>query len=210
MLRLIPVLIYFFPLAEIFSQEDGITLPRAYPALRYQSIWENSPFEREVVAASPVQFASAFGKTLVLEGLIDDADGPIAYVKDQREKGTYVVTEEASGGHSYRIVSVDFNRDPRASSVTLTNGKESAVIKYANNVMSKAVAQAPSPRVRPTTPQAPQGGAVIFGQESARAPEAVTPNPAAPQGRVTRRRLILPGTQPAQNQPETPPVGQPQ
>lgn len=208
MLRFLLVVYSLLPLKQTFSQGNETTLPRAYPTLRYQNIWENSPFEREVVTASPLQFVSAFGKTLVLEGLIDDADGPIAYVRDQKEKSTYVVTKEASGGHAYRIVSVDFNRDPRASSVTLTNGKESAVIKYANNVMSKAVAGAPTPQPPQsplTTPQAPKGGPVVFGQGKAKAPEAASSNPAAPQGRVSRRRLI-PAAQPAENPLALPPA----
>ncbi len=174
------------------SQEGSAILPQAYPIERYQSVWQSSPFLREVVAVKPMTLSASFGKSLVLVGLVDDMErGPIAYVRDQREERTFVVTKEGADDHGYVIISADQKADPRESSVTLTDGNETARIKYLPVAFTSG-----------RNPAQPQNQAQGQPQQRAVAPpqRAVLPpgTPAPPreqpatETRVGRRRVVLP------------------
>ena len=102
--------------------EDAV-LPTGFPVTRYTAVWENSPFNREVVKAGAKTMESSFAGSLVLEGLVtDDQLGPIAYVRDVREDKPIVITREKSEAHPFTIVSANQVANPEETKVTVTNG----------------------------------------------------------------------------------------
>ncbi len=119
-------------------------LPIAVPVSRYSSIWEKSPFNREVVKiVSTAQF-SALGKNLTLEGIVhDDIVGPIAYVRNLTDNQPLMITSRKSESHPYRIISANEVNDPRDSRVTITDGLDNAEIGYSDNLMTQTIKQAP-------------------------------------------------------------------
>lgn len=136
------------------AAEDSV-LPTGYPVTRYTDIWENSPFNREVVKAAAKTMESSFAGSLVLEGLVtDDTLGPIAYVRDVREDKPIVITREKSEAHSFTIVSANQVANPEETKVTVTDGTESGEIGYVVAKLTQAIA-APAPA--PAAQQQRQG-----------------------------------------------------
>ena len=135
-----------FPLAV--TAEDQLPIQR--PVAQYATIWENCPFNREVVKAVDTQIASTFGRNLALDGLsYDSVIGPIAYLRDLSDNQPFMVTKEKSNNHPYSIVEATETDDPREAKVTVTNGEEIAEIRYTTNLMTKTIAQ---PSTKPATP----------------------------------------------------------
>jgi hypothetical protein len=126
--------------------EDAV-LPTGYPVTRYTAVWENSPFNREVVKAAAKTMESSFAGSLVLEGLVtDDTLGPIAYVRDVREDKPIVITREKSEAHPFTIVSANQVANPEETKVTVTDGTETGEIGYVVAKLTQAIAApAPSP-----------------------------------------------------------------
>jgi hypothetical protein len=135
--------------------EDAV-LPTGFPVTRYTDVWENSPFNREVVKAAAKTIESSFAGSLVLEGLVtDDTLGPIAYVRDVREDKPIVITREKSEAHPFTIVSANQVANPEESKVTVTDGTETGEIGYVVAKLTQAIA-APAP-VAPQQQQQRQG-----------------------------------------------------
>jgi hypothetical protein len=139
--------------APLFA-EDAV-LPTGFPVTRYTDIWENSPFNREVVKAAATTMESSFAGSLVLEGLVtDDTLGPIAYVRDVREDKPIVITREKSEAHPFTIVSANQVANPEETKVTVTNGTETGEIGYVVAKLTQAIAApAPAPAAQPQTGQ---------------------------------------------------------
>lgn len=156
--RTIIVAIAILPLLAEAQVEN--TLPTSFPVTRYTAIWENSPFTREVVKVVERKIVSSFANALNLEGLVnDDERGPVAYVKDITENKTLVITTEpdpSENGHPYTIVSADLLKNPQETVVTITDGNETAEIGYAENALTRTIAQdrPPEPQEKPDPRQA--------------------------------------------------------
>lgn len=131
------------------AQEEKV-LPDSFPVTRYTAVWENSPFTREVVKVVERKVISSFGNSLTLEGLInDDERGTVAYVKDITENETLIITSKPdpkTDGHPYTIVSADLVSDPQSSTVTITDGNETAEIGYAENALTRTIRQEAPPQ----------------------------------------------------------------
>lgn len=152
---LLPLLLLATVFAELHAEES--VLPTGYPVTRYTDIWENSPFNREVVKAVAKTMESSFAGSLVLEGLVtDDTLGPIAYVRDVREDKPIVITREKSEAHPFTIVSANQVANPEETKVTVTDGSETGEIGYVVAKLTQAIA-APAP-VAPTQQRQGQGG----------------------------------------------------
>lgn len=201
------------------GQESADTLlPVAFPVTRYTAIWEDSPFEREVVKPVVNTVPSTFAQSLVLEGLVnDDRRGPVAYVRDNRDNLSLVVTKEPSGTASnpYTVVSAKLSRKPEESKVTITDGKETAEIGFVVASLTQAIAApapAPAPArqsrtekpdkasIRPSTPPGlvapgaiPPGGAGIDAATPNDEPTSLTPALDKLDSEPRRRRVPLPG-----------------
>lgn len=118
------------------------TLPTGFPVTRYTAIWENSPFNREVVAAAVKTIESSFAQSLVLEGVInDDVKGPVAYVRDKREDKSLVITSAKTDSHPYTIVSANQSRRPEETKITITDGNETGEIGFEVAALTQAIAQ---------------------------------------------------------------------
>lgn len=139
----------FLPAVSL-SQDEGKILPTSYPVSRYTEVWDDSPFNREVVRPVEQTITSSFAKTLVLEGIVnDDTLGPIAYVRDTAEDKPIVITSTARDGHPFTIVSANLVNNPEETTVTVTDGSETGEIRYVAAKLTQAIVQPP--------PQAPQG-----------------------------------------------------
>tara|TARA_R110000850_G_scaffold4834_3_gene21197 strand:+ start:1768 stop:2388 length:621 start_codon:yes stop_codon:yes gene_type:complete len=179
-------------------------LPIEHLPSRYAQVWNNSPFNREVVKYAGATLVSNFGKTLALEGIVhDDRLGPIAYVRDLVDNQPIMVTRTESLLHPYTVVSANQVNDPRESRVTITNGQESAEIGYISNLMTKTIEQ-PARKATSTSPSSPgASGTQPTASSDPPAPKVAgtPPTPAATPGNTAteateatprRRRILLP------------------
>lgn len=124
---------------SVRAEESESVLPSAFPLARYSSEWKNSPFLREVVAPVTQTFESDFAKSIILEGVVqDDQRGTIAYARDTSNKEPLVITSDSQ---PYKIVSAKQSNDPKETSVTITDGKESGSITYITERLTQAIVQ---------------------------------------------------------------------
>jgi len=137
--------------AALPAEEEEV-LPTGFPVSRYTAIWEDSPFNREVVKVAAQTIQSSFAQTLVLEGIVnDDTIGPIAYVRDVAEDRPLVITNAASEAHPYTIVTANQTNNPEETKITLTDGKETGEIGYVVTKLTQAIAQ-PAVAAQPNRP----------------------------------------------------------
>jgi hypothetical protein len=123
------VIVFLFPLAQGWSDEQ--ILPRGHPVTRYASIWENSPFLREISDSKMLVVSSSFGKHLALEGVISDNKiGVIAYVRDVETGLFLTISEEPGNSHLYFVTSASISSNPGLTWVRISNGSESAELGY--------------------------------------------------------------------------------
>jgi hypothetical protein len=160
------------PPAEV--EED--TLPTGFPVTRYTAIWENSPFNREVIPAVAQTIESSFARAIVLEGVInDDEKGPVAYVRDTREDKPLVITTAKTESHPFTIVSAKQSNRPEETKITITDGKETGEIGFEAAALTQAIAQPvsaappqkagkPDPRGGNQQPNFQQGAGQVGGQ----------------------------------------------
>ena len=133
----LPIFVFF---SSAVAAEDQLPIQR--PVSQYAPIWENCPFNREVVKAVDPQIASSFGRNLALDGLsYDSVIGPIAYLRDLSDNQPFMVTKDKSDTHPYSIIEATETDDPREARVSVTNGEEIAEIRYTANLMTKTIAQ---------------------------------------------------------------------
>lgn len=151
MRRCLPILLVsVMPALPVLAQDN--LLPTPYPVNRYTDIWENSPFNREVIKEVVTGPQTSFSQNLVLEGVVtDDTRGTVAYVRDIREDKPLVITSNETDGHPYRVVGANQEHDPEKTKVTITDGKETGEIGFNAQKLTQAIAvPAPAP--------APAGG----------------------------------------------------
>lgn len=130
------------PVADPMPEFTEDTLPTGFPVARYTAIWENSPFNREVIPAAPKTLESSFAGALVLEGVInDDEKGPVAYVRDTREDKPLVITTAKNETHPFTIVSAKQAKRPEETKITITDGSETGEIGFQAASLTQAIAQ---------------------------------------------------------------------
>jgi len=140
--------------AVIGQDEKEVIIPSAFPVSRYQEEWNNSAFHREVVAkAVEKKIGPSFASSLRLEGLVMDSQGPIAYVRNTTDNKPMVITKSKADNAAYWIVDANLQANPSETSITISNGTETAEVKY-----EAAMLTAPIKTSRPTTK--PTGKAV--------------------------------------------------
>jgi hypothetical protein len=167
------------------------TLPTGFPVNRYTAIWENSPFNREVIPAVAQTIESSFARAIVLEGVInDDEKGPVAYVRDTREDKPLVITTAKSDSHPFTIVSAKQSNRPEETKITITDGNETGEIGFEAASLTQAIAQpvpaAPQQKAGKGDPRAgglPQPNAMQgAGQVAAQGGGGAQPGGARPAG----------------------------
>lgn len=205
------------PLPCLWSEDD--VLPTAHPVSRYTEIWENSPFNREVIKTASETITSDFAQTLTLEGIVnDDTLGTIAYVRDNATNQPLVITSAKSESHPYTIASANLVANPEETKVTLTDGTETGEIGYVIAKLTQPIQQiqpqqqAPDQRARPgSTGEPPPDSLDADAKRQAKPrirgnalnPPADGSNPAPPasitpaldqlDAEPRRRRVPLPG-----------------
>ncbi len=153
-------MVYSFPMIRIalplvlfataVSAQDEEFLPSRFPLDRYSAGWENSPFNREVAKVVVASNSLAFGRGIVLEGVVsDDQTGTIAYARDLVQGILMIITEKSSEEHPFTIKSTSQANDPRETSVTITDGKEQAEIRFESELLTRAITNPSSPSVPP-------------------------------------------------------------
>ena len=95
-MRILPSILLL--VATFTSAEDQLPVQR--PVSQYAKVWEECPFNREVVKAVESQISSTFGKNIALDGLSHDSViGPIAYLRNLSDNQPFMVTKEKSEAH---------------------------------------------------------------------------------------------------------------
>lgn len=124
----------------VFGQDEAeAVIPSSFPVSRYQEEWNHSAFHREVVAqVSEKKIGPSFIDSLKLEGLVMDAKGPVAYVRDTSTNKSLVITK-LKADHSFQIIVANMNPNPGETSVTISNGKETADLKYETSILTAPI-----------------------------------------------------------------------
>lgn len=191
--------------ASKLSGED--ILPTEFPVTRYTALWENSPFNRQVVAAVENRITSTLGINLTLEGLVtDETAGTIAYMRDLKENKFLVVTKEKSESAPFYLIDAKKSSNPAESRVTISDGKDTAEIGFSEGVFTQQIdSPAPAPRDTENKVSAAQAPPTPDASTSGESPTPNTPpspnaepgnEPAADSG-SRRRRILLPSRSPA-------------
>lgn len=106
-------------------------LPRSYPASRYLTIWNNSPFLREVGDPTTIEGEAPATLDVSLEGLvIDENTGAIAYLRDSKTGEFLTATEKPSPLHSFLVMDARPNRDPTLTVVSISDGDRTADLRF--------------------------------------------------------------------------------
>ncbi len=157
MKRLLTITLISLSFAAVRGQEEEDVVPSGYPASRYTSIWENSPFNREVIKAVEQSISSHFAQSLTLEGIVtDDNLGPIAYVRDMTTNQPIVITRVKSESHPYTIVSANLVKNPEETKVMITDGNESGEIGYVIAKLNQPIEQFQQPQQQPQNHPPPE------------------------------------------------------
>lgn len=204
------VAIFALGVSGAIAEEQDI-LPSEFPVTRYAPIWEDSPFNREVVAQINTKPRSAFASNFVLEGLVTDENaGSIAYVRDLSENQFLAITKKKDEKTSLFLVGAKKGTNPAETVVTISDGKETAEIRYAEGVFTKAIEAPPAPKQEdPKSTATTPGGGAARDADKAKAPENTGETPesespqagadesSAPTAERKRPRIILPSKPPA-------------
>ncbi|MBI4024405.1 MAG: hypothetical protein HY360_05450 [Verrucomicrobia bacterium] len=170
------------------------TLPKGYPAERYDPVWKRSPFTLSSVEQETVKVG--FAQQLALVGVAKIGSAETVMIVNKQSQERFTVSEEP-GQHGIRLISIQQNLDPLKVAATLKKGDETAVVRF-DPVLLKA-ASAVQPTVHPpmTTANNPAGAAPALGQPvQVQASPAPSPPQPPPTTNEVRRRIIIPANPP--------------
>jgi len=188
-------------------QAEEKLIPTAILPIKYKSVWENSPFNREVIEAVETVVEDSKNKSLVLEGLIeDDQVGHIAYVRDLATETLMVITSRKSEEHDLVIVSANYTADPGKAKITVYDGKKSSEVAFASTTLTAPIS---APSITSES-RDPKKGKSDTGSLVNR--RTAPGQPAAPRTGSTGTAPSRPGNgtaesiSPDPNQPDSPPI----
>lgn len=169
-------------------------IPTDYPAERYHSLAERSPFTLESVEAAP---PAGFTEDLVLVAIAKIDETPYVTLLNRKTQARQLVTATPNT-EGISVTQMANETNTATAAVTLTKGGETGTVSYDQNLL-KSVPQAPTapppqhtaggqppPPVTPGQPGAPRPPTRVT-------PGGTTPAPTAPR----RRRVIIPAQPPA-------------
>lgn len=160
------------------------SIPKAHPATRYQTIWENSPFELEAPPPTNTAPDAGFVADLSLVGITKVKGKTVVTVLDKKA-GTSFDLREDQPRNSIRLLGVVLNRDPLLTEVKLAKGAETGTLSYDKKSLASAPKRPPQAVAANAQPGTPASQQSVLN----RSPE--NPNPV-----VARRRIISPATSP--------------
>ena len=185
--------VLFGSLANSFAlAEPTEPIPHAYPASRYQTIWENSPFELEAPPPTNTGPESSLSDEFALVGVTRVRGKRVVTLLDKKAGTSFDLREDESR-NDLKILSVIMKADPLLTEVRLSKGSVTGAVGYdKKSVVSvpkrPAQAVAPNPQAgRPGVPSVPGGP-----QQSVLNRSPLNPNPVAPTAAVARRRILAP------------------
>ena len=185
-------------------------LPKLRSVEEYRSEFISSVFLRTLFDSKTLiteeKPETDFGKTLLLDGLVESKNTIMAFLRDQKEKRVIVATSDASPGTDIWIVKANLSDNPRETSVTITNGTDERTLKYGNDRFLKRVRfsskETPNNKRQGTAkvPAKPQPGTTRPPTTNTAPPPQAEP-PVSPdeilEKKTGRPRIVLPKANPS-------------
>lgn len=169
------------PVAE--TAEDSI-VPEPFPVSRYESLWENSPFQIESIA--PPQQSEGLAQRFVLGGILRENGEPVVWIRERATQQSHKVARNVTNNLGLSLVEVsEIMGKQSEATATIRLGGELGVIKFDAAATGSAPGMAmPPPMARPAIPtpiRPAQTGAAIPGQTPGNFPQQAAVNPAMTQ-----------------------------
>jgi len=174
---------------EVDEEPDSDAVPTAYPEDRYLTMWDKNPFLLKTVVVE--QKVESFAKDWALRGIMA-SDGLFQVSIINKVTGKSERLKEGESGKEFRLVSVNYDKNPKKSSVKVSRGNETAELTYdegglsqpvtIQNTQSITAGQDAMPGANQGNPNInPQGGALPPGMQ--RGPNGqIIPTGAQPAG----------------------------
>ena len=191
----------------ISRAEEGV--PKHRNIEEYRSEFISSVFLRTLFDSKTLitdKPETDFGKTLLLDGVVESKSNVMAFLRDQKEKKVIVATTKASPDSTIWILEANLSDNPRETSVTITNGTDRRTLKYGNDRFLKRVRFSSNERPNNNRPANAKGGAPKSQPGTARQPSTtpppqttVEPNPSPDEileKKGNRPKIVLPRTTP--------------
>jgi hypothetical protein len=195
--------------AEEADLDDDLVAP-AFPLLRYEMLWERSPFQLESIA--PPEMSEGLAQRYALTGIAEINGEPIVFVMERATQNRVMVRSDAGEG-DLSLVQVDVQAKYGESTATVRSGAEVGVVKFDATAGMPAIPQVGMPGMpvpgRPAQPGMPQAG---VSQPVPGFPQPVMPGQPAPvqgvPGQPPVPGMPVPPVQP-NGQVQAPQPGQP-
>lgn len=143
------------PAADAPETDDIVS--ESFPVSRYESLWENSPFQIESIA--PPQQSEGLAQRFVLGGILRENGEPVVWVRERATQQSSKVSRNATNNLGLSLVEVEENMEKQAdASVTVKLGNEQGIIKFDTATVGGAPGgpMAPPPMARPAIPMPPR------------------------------------------------------
>ncbi|MCB1231831.1 MAG: hypothetical protein KDN19_16300 [Verrucomicrobiae bacterium] len=122
--------------SSVAEEKPEAAIPQPYPVERYLGVWMKSPFQLEA-AGEVMVTQQSFARDYVLTGLIQDGEKSIAYIQNSKTgETTRIATDEPADG--FELIDAHASPDPRAASVEVRHGNETATLKYGDATFAQA------------------------------------------------------------------------
>ena len=189
------------------SESDEI-VPAPFPVSRYESLWDNSPFQIESIA--PPQQSEGLAQRFVLGGILRENGEPVVWVRERATQQSYQVRRNATNNLGLSLVEVQESMEKQSeASATVRLGNEQGVIKFDTASGSiPGVGMASPPMARPAVPvpfRAPQTSMPVAAPSQPVPGGVVSPNV---QNTTSVPAVSQPGIVPPVPGPPVPPDGQ--
>ena len=143
------------PAADAPETDDIVS--ESFPVSRYESLWENSPFQIESIA--PPQQSEGLAQRFVLGGILRENGEPVVWVRERATQQSSKVSRNATNNYGLSLVEVqEVMTNQIAATATIRLGNEQGIIKFdsAGAVPAMAVAPAMAHPAMPSPPRLPQ------------------------------------------------------
>jgi len=127
---------------DVAQGQAAEAIPKAHPASRYQSIWENSPFQLEAPPPANAAPKASFSQHLALVGITRVKEKTVVTIRNKKD-GTVFDVHEDKPSNSIRLVEVSVNRDPSLTEVKLAKGAEIGTVGYERQLLASASSGSP-------------------------------------------------------------------
>jgi len=192
--------------ADAATPDDIVPAP--FPVSRYESLWENSPFQIESIA--PPQQSEGLGQRFVLGGILRENGEPVVWVRERATQQSYQVRRNATNNLGLSLVEVQESMEKQSeASATVRLGNEQGVIKFDTAGGSvPGVGMASPAMARPAVPvplRTPQTGMPVAAPNQSVPGGVAVPNMPAT---TSVPAVSQPGVVPPVPGPPVPPDGQ--